>query len=486
VLERQKGEMMCSLALSTQEYFFNGVGSDGQYLSGPTTAEQIAIFVQSELENTSAAEQTRILSVSEAKSQAYFGFDAPVHDVSEVGWGVVVHNSVSTDILREIEKLRLHRKTHSRIPDILCPEIIKVEGIPDYKEFLASRKVTPGVGEVKKLPYYLLLIGGPDLIPYRFQYELATEYAVGRLAFPSVYGYRTYIDQLIEYETARVPLSDRRVVFWGTGHEDDIPTSLSSQFLVSPLYEKLDPEILVDKELFIGGKPGWEANKANLTRILSRRKAPALLFTASHGFSHSRIDSEEKKLVQGALITQEWKRASRITPDMIYSGEDLTRVTNVRGMVHFAFACFGAGTPSHDDYITDYPALQPYTSQYPFVSHLANQELMRGALAFIGHVDRAWGFSFLGAGQVHIKAFERCIRNMLLESRTWPIGHCLRDMYDRALHLSKNLLEDLHDIKLGRVLSPTAIANQWVERNDARAYALIGDPAIRLRFNDIF
>ena len=347
--------------------------------------------------------------------------------------------------------------------------------------------VSPGFGNVEKLPYYLLIVGGPELIPFRFQYELATEYAVGRIAFGDKEGYRAYIEYLISYETGATIPTEREVAFWSPANTEDRATSISSRFLVNPLYDNLDPQVNFQKQIFIGDKPGWEANKKNLVGLLNRKKAPALLFTASHGLGHQIIDSEEKVQLQGALVTQDWEKGESVTADALFSGEDLTNGANVHGMVHFAFACFGAGTPSKDDYKMDYstPRLHPYTSQYPFVSHLASQELSNGALAFIGHVDRTWAFSFIGERQLHLDGFERAIRNMLLGKRAWPIGHCLRDIYDKALHLSKSLLEDLHDMKFGRNFPPQVIANKWVERNDARAYALIGDPAVRLRVNDM-
>lgn len=471
----------------SQQYFFNGIDPDGIYLFEESSTEQVFKLAQSEFEKIPDDDQKRFRYLSTNKEKAFYGFDAPLHDLSEAGWGVIVHENLGEEILFEIEKLRVHRKVHSNIPDKLCPEIIKLSGIPDYRSFLAEMNVSPGFGSVERLPYYLLIAGGPELIPFRFQYELATEYAVGRIAFKTGEGYRAYIDQLIEYELATTVPTEREIAFWSPANIEDQATSISSRFLVNPLYDDFDPSINFQKEMFIGNKPGREANKRNLAGLLMRKKAPTLLFTASHGLGHKNIDSEEKVLLQGALVTQDWERGKPIETDMLLSGEDLKRGANLHGMVHFAFACFGAGTPAQDDYEkeTSSTNLRPYTSKYSFVSHLASQELEHGALAFIGHVDRTWAFSFIGERQLHLEGFERAIRNMLLEERAWPIGHCLRDIYDRALHLSKSLLEDLHDMKFGRSFPPRAITNKWVERNDARAYTLIGDPAVRLRVNNL-
>ncbi len=470
-----------------QQYFFNGIDPDGNYLFAASSVEQVFKLARGEFEKISDGAQKRIQYLSANKEKAFYGFDAPLHEISEAGWGVIVPESLDEESLHEIEKLRAHRKIHNNIPDKICPEIIKLSGIPNYRSFLTQRNVSPGFGSVEKLPYYLLIVGGPESIPFRFQYELATEYAVGRIAFRSSEEYRAYIDQLIKYETAANVPTERKIAFWSPANLEDQATSISARFLVNPLYDDLDQQIDIKKELFISNKPGWEASKNNLTGLLTRDKAPALLFTASHGLGHQLIDFEEKMHLQGALVTQDWEKGKPVTSDTLFSGEDLKNGMNLHGMLHFAFACFGAGTPAQDDYEKESSStiLRPYTSTYPFVSHLASQELVHGALAFIGHVDRTWAFSFIGENQLHLEGFERAIRNMLLGKRAWPIGHCLRDIYDKALHLSKSLLEDLHDMKFGRTFPPQGIANKWVERNDARAYVLIGDPAIRLRVNDM-
>jgi hypothetical protein len=169
---------------------------------------------------------------------------------------------------------------------------------------------------------------------------------------------------------------------------------------------------------------------------------------------------------------------------MLFSGEDVQNGVKVRGMVHFAFACYGAGTPGSDDYAYGKSSIAPVIAPFPFVSNLACQELAHGALAFIGHVERAWGYSFIGqSGEAQILGFERAFKSLL--RRGWPVGHCLRDQYDKSLQLANTLLEDLHEMNQGKKIPVLEIANKWKERNDARAYAVIGDPAARLRIDDM-
>ena len=67
----------------------------------------------------------------------------------------------------------------------------------DYKKGEQTRgwyqrhRVSAGNVDPEIIPYYLLLIGPPDLIPFDFQYLLGVEYAVGCVAFDTADRIRT-------------------------------------------------------------------------------------------------------------------------------------------------------------------------------------------------------------------------------------------------------------------------------------------------------
>jgi hypothetical protein len=186
--------------------------------------------------------------------------------------------------------------------------------------------------------------------------------------------------------------------------------------------------------------------------------------------------------LQGALVAQAWSPGQQPTPEQIFGGPDITDETKVHGLVHYAFACYGAGTPKHDDFAHGRKTV-PVIADRPFVANLPRQMLARGALAFIGHVERAWAYSFIGeTNRSMTTAFERALARIL---RGVPLGHALRDQHDRGVQLSSSLLETLHELNLGKIIPPLTIANRWIERNDARAYCLLGDPGARVRVNDL-
>jgi hypothetical protein len=168
----------------------------------------------------------------------------------------------------------------------------------------------------KKVPYYLLLVGGPGSIPFEFQYHLDIEYAVGRLAFDSAELYRRYAESLVAYESMPTAPRAREVVFWGTRHKGDRATEMSADHLITPLAEGLPASGGNEAEKVVAAASGFgtrvfkgkEATKANLAEVLHARAesaGPAFLFTASHGMGWPKGHAGQRAN-QGALLCQDW------------------------------------------------------------------------------------------------------------------------------------------------------------------------------------
>lgn len=467
------------------QFVMNGVDAlSGGPLWEPRSLEELAELALAEFTATPARQREELKSLSERKRDASFGMDVDrLDDPATARWGVIVPAAGGAELRKAIKPLLDQRATLLGA----APPVFEVGPDTTAVQFLRANGVERGLGVVAKVPYYLLILGSPEQISFRFQMELNSEYATGRLQFDTPDEYAAYAEHLVRYEQASLLPNSREAVFWAPERPIDPATSKSGPQLAQPLYAGLDPSLKFVGRLYRGDgaadgiKP---ATRDNLRAALGGPRPPALLFTASHGLGY-RAPHPDQAAQQGALLSQEYIWGQPVGRDQWYGAEDLVRDgADVRGMVHFAFACYGAGTPRHDDYASPDGAARMIADQ-PFVAALPRQMLARGALAFIGHVDRAWGFSFLGAqaspppgATTPLEAFQRALRRIL---RGDPIAYALRDAYDRGIHLSTSLLETIAAKSYGAEVAPVTLARLWVERNDARAYLVVGDPAARLR-----
>jgi hypothetical protein len=190
---------------------------------------------------------------------------------------------------------------------------------------------------------------------------------------------------------------------------------------------------------------------------------------------------------QGALLCQDWPGFGSVSAEHFLAAADVADDANVNGLVALVFACFGAGTPDSDQFLMDLSQAgkAPPLAPQPFIAALPRRLLAHpngSALAVIGHIDRAWGFSIQApkTASPQIKPFRDSLEFILSGN---PVGHALTQQFGaRFASLSAMLLS---------ALSPTAppamrpsdrdLVTYWLERNDAQNYVMLGDPAARIR-----
>lgn len=379
---------------------------------------------------------------------------------------------------------------------------------PDERhgQWLGRHGVAAGPVDPRRgVPYYLLLLGRPGpladgdnkQIPMNFQYLLDIFWGVGRLCFTDDQGnhriddYKAYTERLITFELAQDARERLRkeVVYFSTRHDADIATIRSANELALPLTrwhenpENTPAKLGYTMRSFIER----EATKDTLGKVLNVSggdKPPAILFTAGHGLG---LPLSDPKLVmhQGALITQDWGGGT-VKPEHWFAGEDLGSA-RVDGMFAFLFACYGLGCPDLDEFIftsgTGVEEERPRVANFPLIAQLPQRLLANGALGVLGHVDRAWTFSFSGTEPkvtAQSQPFEDVLGRLLKGKRAGDATDQFNTIQgDRAMTLT----EELENIKFGKQVDDFELAKLWMARNDARNYALLGDPAARLPFD---
>ena len=154
-------------------------------------------------------------------------------------------------------------------------------------------------------------------------------------------------------------------------------------------------------------------------------------------------------------------------------------------MMHVFFACYGGGTPETDNFdrMNDQPrkiASKAFFSALPakLLTHPGG-----GALAVLAHIERAWAYSFLGdKGGSQTQGFRDVLGRLMRGDR---IGQATDVFNMRWATLSAQLAEAQLDLKFGGQTPLDKLGRMWVARDDARNFMILGDPAVRLRVEDL-
>jgi hypothetical protein len=469
---------------------FNGINArTGQYFTNPISAQDL---VKNVILKQKMQKSTRSLGGQ------YFALAEEYGDsskISDSGWGIIFPASADMHVISQIEEalspLIEYRKSQN-------PVLFKTfKGSDGYRWsqgkgedfFNFARRHNAGIGPVNptNIPYYLLLVGDPNSIPFSFQFALDAQYAVGRIHFDKLDDYYHYACSVVAAETGKVALP-RQAAFFGTAHEGDEATQLSAEKLVAPL-EQACRQISQKNNL------GWattcitreDAKKNRLQALMGGAETPALLFTATHGLEYPCGD-EQQFHSQGALICQDypgpnsWKK--ELPPEFYLAGEDIGSDPNLNllGMVACTFACFGGGTPYQDEFAIAYGEERAELAKYAFLADLPKRLLSHpagGALAVISHVDRAWTYSFQwDDGGQQLEAWRSVLFNLLNGK---PVGKAMEGMNERYNTIAASWLPKLEDMEYEPdMYDAYTVAANWIMAKDARGYAILGDPAARI------
>jgi len=285
---------------------------------------------------------------------------------------------------------------------------------------------------------------------------------------------------VVSAEKKRLALG-RTAAFVGVSNPDDPATRMSAGQLVKPLAAHFGQELDGWK---IAAADGAQAAKSGLARLLGGQDTPALLFTASHGMGFPNGHPLQLR-DQGALLCQDWPGPKSwdgpIGKDFYFAADDLGDDANVFGLVAFFFACYGAGTPRLDDFSKQAFRQRGEIAPRNFLARLPQRMLSHpngGALAVVGHVERAWSYSFVwGQAGPQRAVFESTLQRLF---DGWPIGYAFEYFNGRYAELAAQLAYTLGELEYGLKITSTELAGLWTATNDARNYVVLGDPFVKL------
>ena len=252
----------------SQELFVNGVNADGTIgYEIPIDSQLIARAARGD---KLTRDELNSLRLKKQNALAHFGVAEGVdaEKLESAGWGVIFPAGLpekTRDAIQEaLKPLLEHRKTQAGecYQEYLGSERGLQNG-ESKAEFLKRYGRGPGPARPVEddgtpgVPYYLLIAGSPESIPFPFQYQLDVQYAVGRIYFDKLEEYYQYASSVVEAETRGLQRS-RRAAFFGVANADDRATEMSSKRLILPLSQAVETKL---------GASGWGVRL--LVRFLS-------------------------------------------------------------------------------------------------------------------------------------------------------------------------------------------------------------------------
>lgn len=343
------------------------------------------------------------------------------------------------------------------------------------------------------LPRYQLILGDLDQVPLAVQQVQASDGFVGRIAFDDLDGYRAYATKVVRWEDRPAAVADAHAILHAV--RDGTPaTRLGVQALIAPAADLLRRRRIAGDvrygELRVTGSERPAPDELWTAAAIDR---PGVLLSLGHGAGVPRSGgASRQRREQGALS---FGRGGLLT------GADLAGRGFLPGGIWLAVACFAAGTPEVSDYrhwldtlrraghvgSETGHVLDTLAHDRPFVAALPRAVLADpdGPLAFVGHVDLAWVYSFFdlddrprrrpgriaGVIQAVLNGHRAGVAVRKLMQAFAEVNTELTALDDAQVRTGGAALGDREQIRRGHL---------WMLRQDLAGYVLLGDPAIRL------
>ena len=165
--------------------YFNGIDAEtGQYAVKPQTVDDLAKLARA---NPQVDPMRALRGETEMRS---FGLPPGVdyEKLDEAGWGVIFHENAPADVKAALAPL-IQKRAQEAGPLFKTLDCKTGEQVRDW---YSRHEIKPGSVDPEVIPYYLLIVGPPDGIPFEFQYLLGVDYAVGRLSLGGPDAYARY------------------------------------------------------------------------------------------------------------------------------------------------------------------------------------------------------------------------------------------------------------------------------------------------------
>lgn len=404
----------------------------------------------------------------------------------EVGWGLVLPSRTglspaelasADDAPEPIRDLWAHRG-NGPVFRYRADWPLSITHLTTYRsgveEAVSLHSSNPGVG-VGRLPFYLLIYGAPDVIPWALQFNLNAGRAVGRLDLEgeALQNYVTALKNDWADASSNVP----HTLVWSSNNGQADITRLMRDSIGNQIQGQLANDSDIKDARFIDGFNG-SSTCDELRDALAELK-PGFILTTSHGQTGPLDDLPAMTRDLGLLVDQNYE---------FLQPEDLLAQWNPAGAIWFAQACCSAG--SNDKTIFD--GLVPQGSNVDLLLKAVASigakvaPLPRALLgapkplrAFVGHVEPTFDWTLR---QPQTKGFltdpvQAALYNRLFQPE--PAGLAMRQCFDRLGSLYIAYDQAYQKFNQGADTKGILLFCQLAAR-DLQSMVILGDPTAML------
>jgi hypothetical protein len=347
----------------------------------------------------------------------------------------------------------------------------------DWWAWIHRRLLAPAAPG-REPPFYILILGDPQRIPFGFQMALQAGAAVGRVHFDTAEEYRAYFRKLL----ARRP-GIRGLDIFAPCH-DEATEIAAAQFAI-PLADWAGRKRLACRALIDARGARKRATRAGFEAL--GQTGERILFATGHGFFEPR--SRRAELI-GALCCPRSDEAILDPARDLISTDLIGSAPCFPGSIVVMQSCYGFGMPS-ESALRQRCGMLPRDRREDRISALPRKWLAnpRGPIAFVGHLDMALVFTGEaddGYAFDPLVPFTWLIEAICLRGHT--VGYAMSGLRRTVANLSNLslMLLDKHaggkQGFRGRLSSwvPSrrkAVAEKLMRKKDAGNLFLFGDPA---------
>jgi hypothetical protein len=346
-----------------------------------------------------------------------------------------------------------------------------------------GRASDPGLGGARGIgpvavPRYLLIVGSPEEIPWRFQYRLQLDAYVGRLDLDEA-GLERYVAALLADWTGSKTTRGKPVV-WSVDYGAPDISWLMRRTIADKLAQAFTNDRDHDFDMTGGVLSDEDATQTQLVAALGQRR-PAFVATSSHGATFPFDDSATMAGQLGLPVDN---------AQAVMDPKALTATWSPHGSIWYAHACCSAGCDAVSSFAGTATADSTLGRTLAALSKVGARtaplprHLLGGSMparAFIGHVEPTFDWTLRDPrnGQTTTARIIDAFYGQLHRAARPPVGYAMATYHRAVGGLWRDYADSRDDQDEHVSGAEERVKRAKLVASDLEAMVLLGDPTVR-------